>query len=241
MKATWPTVLVLSCAINFTTSVLNELTNGLPDVPAIFLSFMITAAAMVPMLGVTKGVLGHFRGTALSYDCIGDMFPHAWKVICFYFWETLCIMGWLALGMLPMIISIPMHPFELWSQSSEAMALIGILLLLAGFVLMPVLAFRAALNYSMAGCILVDNPAVGARNALRRSKEMIRGYRWHYMKVDLPILFVILAAALIVGLLANVLPGWVGTLLNAAVTSVSAMMSYYFLSVMYEELKRIGR
>ena len=241
MKGTWPTVLALSYVINLVSSEMNQLVIGLPEPVSMILSFVITAAMMVPMLGVTKGMLGYFRGKPLGSDCVKGMLPYAWKVICFYFWELLCIMGWTALGMIPMIIAIPMLPFEMWSQGSETMANIGVLLMLAGLVLMLVLAFRAMLNYSMANCILVDDPDVGARNALRKSKAMIRGYRWHYVKVGLPMLLVILAAVFIVGMLAAVLPGWLGTLLSAAVTAVSGMMSHYFLPVMYEELRRIGR
>lgn len=241
LKATWPTVLALSCAINLVTSVLSQLVSGLAQPVNLLLSVLITAVAMVPMLGVTQGVLGYYRGQRLTFDCIRGMFPHWRKVICFYLWEMLCIMGWISLGMIPMVISIFMLPFELESQVSETTATIGLLLLLTGLILMLVLGFRAALNYSMANCILVDNPDVGARNALRKSKEMIRGYRWHAVKVGLPMFLAILVAAVIVGAVTAALPGWLGTLLNTAITAVSGMLSYYFLPVMYEELRRIGR
>lgn len=237
LKATWPTVLALSCAINFASSVLNELVSGLPDVLTMLLSFAIPAAAMVPMLGVTKDILGYFRGKPLTFDCIRGMLPHWWKVICFYLWEMLCIIGWIALGAVPMLLAVLLKGAE----TSEAMMLLVLILYLASIVLMLVLGFRAALNYSMANCILVDNPDVGARNALRKSKEMIRGYRWHAVKVGLPMFLAILVAAVIVGAVTAALPGWLGTLLNTAITAVSGMLSYYFLPVMYVELRRIGR
>lgn len=237
LKATWPTVLALSCAINLVTSVLSQLVSGLAQPVNLLLSVLITAVAMVPMLGVTQGVLGYYRGQRLTFDCIRGMFPHWRKVICFYLWEMLCIIGWIALGAVPMLLAVLLTGAE----TSEAMMLLVLILYLASIVLMLVLGFRAVLNYSMANCILADDPAVGARNALRESKAMIRGYRWHYVKVDLPMFLIILAAAIVVGLLSSAVPGWLSTLLNAAVTAVSGMTSYYFLAVMYEELRRIGR
>jgi len=238
MKATWPTVLALSCAINLVSSVLNQLAIGLPEPVSMILSFVITAALMVPMLGVTKGMLGYFRGEPLSFDCVKGMFPYAWKVICFYFWELLCIMGWMLPGAAVMVVGSMMISL---GTDGTAIIVFGGLLTVAGLVLMLVLCFRAALNYSMANGILVDGPDVGARNVLRKSKVMIRGYRWHYVKVGLPMFLAILAAVFIVGMMATVLPGWLGALLSTAVTAVSGMMSYYFLPVMYVELRRIGR
>ena len=238
MKVTWPTVLALSCAINLVPSVLNQLMIGLPEPVSMILSVVITAAMMVPMLGVTKGLLGYFRGMPLSFDCVKGMLPYAWKAIRFYFWEMLCLMGWMLPGGVVMTVG-----GMLIALGTDGTAIIacGGLLAVAGMVLMLVLAIRAVMNYSMANCILVDDPSTGVRETLRKSKAMIRGYRWYYVKVGLPMFLAILAAAFIVGMLATVLPGWLGTALTTAVTAVSGMMGYYFLPVMYEELRRIGR
>jgi len=38
----------------------------------------------------------------------------------------------------------------------------------------------ASISYSMVYFILIDNPGIGAMDAIRLSKEMMRGYKWHY-------------------------------------------------------------
>lgn len=238
MKATWLTVLVLSCAIHLVSSVLNQLVIGLPEPVSMILSFVITAAMMVPMLGVTKGMLGYFRGKLLSFDCVKGMFPHAWKVIRFYLWELLCIMGWTLPGAAVMVVGGTM--LNLGTDGTATVAFGG-LLTVAGLVLMLVLAFRAALNYSMSQCILIDAPSTGARETLRKSKEMIRGYRWYSVKVEWPVFAIILVAGFVVGGLTAALPVWLASLISAGLACFTSMFSYYFLPVMYVELRRIGR
>lgn len=151
-----------------------------------------------------------------------------------YLWTMLYLMGWILLGMLPMLIG--------WTMvAMDALAAVGVLLMVAGFVLMLVLAIRAALNYSMSNCILIDDPSTGARDALKKSRAMIHGYRWHYVKVSLPVFIIIFAVIFIIGALTAVLPAWLASLVSSVITVFTGMLSYYFLPVMYEELRRIGR
>ena len=233
LKATWPTVLAGSAVINLVSYVLNQAVGVIPVVGS-FLTFLVTAVLTIPMMGLTSGVLGYCRGKPLTFDCIQSMFPHWQKVCMLYLWTLLCLMGWTLFGMLPMLIGGVL-------VAMDALAGIGVLLMLAGIVLMLVLLTRAALNYSMSNCILIDDPSTGARDTLTKSCAMIHGYRWHYVKVSLPAFLLIFIAILIIGALTAALPAWLASMLASVMSVFSGMLSYYFVPVMYEELRRIGR
>ena len=63
----------------------------------------------------------------------------------------------------------------------------------------------AAYSYRLAPYILLDNPEIGGREAIRRSKEMMRGHRWELFVCDLSFL----GWALLVMLTAGILSVWV--------------------------------
>ncbi len=233
MKATWKTLLPLVVLIQLASYVLNQIVGAIPVLGA-FLTFLVTAAMSVPMLGLISGVMGYYRGKPLTQDCVKTMFPHWQKVCLLYLWTMLRLVGWIVLGMLPMLIGVVMLRLE-------SAAGLGALLTLVGLVLMVVLAFRAALNYSMANCILVDAPSTGASEVLRKSKEMIHGYRWYSVKLEWPVFAVILIAGFVVSGLTAALPAWLASLISAGLACFTSMFSYYFLPVMYVELRRIGR
>ena len=112
---------------------------------------------------------------------------------------------------------------------------------MAGIVLMLVLVIRAALNYSMSQCILIDDPSTGVRDTLKKSRAMIHGYRWHCVKVGLPVFIILFIAIFVIGAATAVLPGWLASLISTVTSVFSGVLSYYFVPVMYEELRRIGR
>ena len=241
LKATWTTVLPLVAVIQLATYVLSQLVGLIPGVADTILSFVAIAVLMVPSVGVLSGVLGYFRGKPLTWDCIESMMPHALKIIGLHLWTMLCLMGWFMLGAIPMFIGIPMLPMELWSQGSDMVIILGFVLVLSGFVLMLILGFRAAFSYSMYTCILIDAPATPVRDILKKSKAMMQGYRWHYVKVSLPVFIILFAVIFVIGALTAALPAWLASLISSVMAIFTSMFSYYFLPVMYEELRRIGR
>ena len=232
LKATWPTVLAGSALINLVSFVLNQVLGAIPVLG--FLSILVTALLMVPMMGLAKGVLDYYRGQPMTFDCVKSMFPHWQKVCLYYLWMMLCALGWMLLGAIPLAIGAAM-------MVSESMEALGVLLMLAGVVLMLVLGVRAGLDYSMAQGILMDDPSVGVRELLKKSRAMIRGYRWHYVKVSLPVFLIVFAAMFVIGGLTAALSGWLSSLVSSVISVFSGMLGYYFLPVMYEELRRIGR
>lgn len=234
LKATWPIVLAGSALINLASYVLNQVVGVIPVLGA-FLSILATALLMVPMMGLTKGVLGYYRGKSLTLDSMKAMFPHWQKVCMLYLWTMLCLVGWMLAGVgVGVVLSLICALLD----SSGGMSMIGVAV---GMIVMIVLIIRASLNYSMAQCILIDDPSTGARDALKKSKATIRGYRWHYVKVGLPVFIIPFAAIFVIGALSAALPAWLASLISSVMAIFTGMFSYYFMPVMYEELKRIGR
>ncbi len=237
LKATWPVVLAGAALIQLASYALNQIVGQIPVIGAL-LSYLVMAAMSVPMLGLTGGVLGNYRGKPLTLDCIKTMFPHWQKVCLLYLWTMLCLVGWMMLGMLPTMIGGVM--LSLGADSTAVIA-IGGLLAVSGLVLMLVLVVRAVMDYSMANCILVDAPSTGVRETLRKSKEMIRGYRWYSVKVEWPALVMIFIAGLIIGGLTAKLPAWLASLVSSGMAVFTGTLGYYFRPLVYEELRRIGR
>ena len=241
LKATWPTALAGSALINLASYVLNQVLGVIPVIGALF-SILVMALLTVPMIGLIKGVLGYYRGKPLTLDSVKAMFPHWQKVCMLYLWTMLCLVGWILVGVAvagggwlgSMLLNGDGAPIKFFY-------LMGCFFVLAGNILMLVLAFRAALDYSMSNCILIDDPSTGARDALKKSKEMIHGYRWHYVKVSLPVFIILFAVVFVIGALTAALPAWLASLISSVMAIFTSMFSYYFVPVMYEELKRIGR
>lgn len=234
LKETWPITLAGSALINLASYVLNQVVGMIP-VLGTFLGFLVTALLMVPMMGLTKGVLGYYRGKPLTLDSLKAMFPHWQKVCLLYLWEMLYMMGWMLAGVgVGVVLSLICALLD----SSGGMSMIGVAV---GMIVMLVLAFRAALDYSMANCILIDDPSTGARDAVKKSKAMIHGYRWYDVKVNFPVFIILFAAIFVIGALAAALPVWLASLISSVMAIFTSVFSYYFLPVMYEELKRIGR
>ncbi|MBR6667736.1 MAG: DUF975 family protein [Clostridia bacterium] len=237
LKATWPTVLAGSALINLASYVLNQVLDVIPGLGA-FLSILVMALLTVPMMGLTSGVLGYYRGKPLTFDSVKAMFPHWQKVCMLYLWTMLRLFGWMLPGAAVMAVGGAMLVL---GTDGTAIIAFGGLLLIAGMIVMIIPACRAAFSYSMSNCILIDDPSTGARDALNKSKAMIHGYRWHYVKVSLPVFIVLFAVIFVIGALTAALPAWLASLISSVISVFTGMLSYYFMPVMYEELKRIGR
>lgn len=234
MSATWTTVLSVTCAISLFSYVVNAIVGEIPGIGGL-LSLVVALLCAVPTTGLVCGMLGYLRGRPITFDCIQSMFPHWKQVILFILWMMLCLMGWLAAGLAAAVVG------GLLGAVVDGSGVVSAVLYIIGVIAALVLMIRAVLNYSVVQCILADDPNVGARNALRRSKEMMRGYRWHYVKVQFPVYIVMLVIGMITGLLYNVLPSLLVMLISTVLSIAPNVMMRYFVPVMYEELCRIRR
>ena len=234
MSATWSTVLSVTCAISLASYVASMITGAIPGIGSL-LSLVVAVLLSVPTMGLVSGMLGYLRGRFITFDCIQSMFPYWKQVVVFTAWLVLCIAGWMMIGFGISLVG------GFVGTLLDSTGMVSMIVALIGIIVMFVLLIRAALNYSVAQCIFVDNPNGGARNALRKSKEMMRGYRWHYVKVQFPVYIVMLVIGLITTLLSNVLPTLVVTLISSILAIAPNVMMRYFEPVMYEELCRIKR
>lgn len=234
MSATWSTVLSVTCAISLISYVVSLVTSAIPGVGEL-LSLAATMFLSILTLGLVNGMLGYLRGRFITFDCIQSMLP-CWKqALIFTVWMFLCIMGWMMIGFAISMVG------GFIGRLLDSSGTVSMLLALLGLIVMLVLLIRALLDYSVAQCVFVDNPNIGARNALRRSKEMMHGYRWHYVKVQFPVYLMMIAISVITSLLANVLPTLAVTLIGSILAIAPNVMMRYFEPVMYDELQRIGR
>ena len=234
MSATWSTVLSVTCAISLASYVVNMIVGIIPGIGEL-LSLVVAVLLSVPTLGLVSGMLGYLRGRFITFDCIQSMFPHWKQAVIFTLWLMLCLMGWMLAGVgIGAVVGVLCALLD----SSGGLAMLSVVV---GAIVMFVLLIRAALNYSVAQCIFVDDPTVGARNALRKSRAMMRGYRWHYVKVQFPVYIAMLVISVITALLSNVLPTLVVTLISMILSIAPNVMMRYFEPIVYEELRRIGR
>jgi uncharacterized membrane protein len=93
---------------------------------------------------------------------------------------------------------------------SDAGRVIVLNLLIGVFVMLWSLLFvipgiMAAYSYRLAPYILLDNPEIGGREAIRRSKALMRGHRWDLFLCDLSFI----GWALLTALTAGILSVWV--------------------------------
>ena len=91
------------------------------------------------------------------------------------------------------------------TSSPKACILSNILISLIvalGCILLIVPGIIFALNYSMTYYILVDNPGMSAQDAMKKSKEMMKGYRLDYFMLGLSFILWYLGIVLTLGILA---------------------------------------
>ncbi|AEI39812.1 DUF975 family protein [Paenibacillus mucilaginosus] len=78
--------------------------------------------------------------------------------------------------------------------------LLTTLFVLLWMLLLIVPGIVAALSYSMAYYIRIDEPELSAMEALRRSKEMMKGHRWRFFVLGLSFIGWILLAVVTAGI-----------------------------------------
>ena len=226
LEATWPTLLALTLAINLISYLAGQL-SGIP-----LLGLLASLLLSIPMMGVLKGKMAYLRGMPLQFDCFSSMFPHWTKVICYELWVMLFTFLWMLPGLLLAFIGGFMGGVGLLDGSGDV-SVAGALIALAGLVLMLVLLTRAVLNYMVSSCLLVDDPDMGGLVTLEKSKAMMRGNRWRFVKMNLPIFLLSLVLVLLVGLLGDT---WFASLLSTLVSTAIALLMSYFQPVFYRDL-----
>lgn len=225
-QATWPTLL----ALNLVISLISYLAGQLSGIP--LLGLIASLLLSIPTMGILMGKMEYLCGAPLQYECFAGMFPHWTKVVCYELWAMLFAFLWMLPGLLVAFLGGVMGGVGLLDSSGDV-SVAGVLIALAGIVLMLVLLTRAMLNYMVSPCLLVDNPDMGGLATLEKSKAMMRGNRWRFVKMNLPIFLMQLVLILLVGLLGDT---WFASLLSSVVSAAMAVVMAYFQPVFYRDL-----
>lgn len=230
LKDTWQTLLILTLVINL----ISWLGEQGSDIPAA--STVASLILAIPTMGILKGSLEHLRGTPLKMECFGSMFPKWTKVLCYELWVILFCFLWMLPGLAVTFMGGAMGGVSVANGHADVTT-VGMIALAIGVPVMLVLLFRALLNYSMGGCLLVDFPDMGGRAALKKSKEMMRGNRWCFVKMNLPVFLAEIALVLVTGFMSDT---WLATLLASLLGAVTNMLTSFFAPVFYRELLNEG-
>lgn len=226
MRNTWPTILGISCVISIISTIVSKICSMLPNGLALILSISVSLLTFVMQMGLIRGALDYLRRGIFTFEHIKSMFPYVKEMICFNLWESLFIFLWMLPGWPLLIAGIIM----------DLRSTLGAILLLAGLLLMFVLMFYTALNYSLAQCCIVDHPHMGGREALARSKQLMRGHRWIFIKMGIPAFVMLMIIGAIAGVLSDKIHPDILELITSILSIAPQMMTMYLAPVLYEEL-----
>lgn len=226
MSSTWPTILGISCVISVISNIASEICSMLPNGLAFILSLAVSLLTFVMQMGLIRGTLDYLRRGIFTFEHIKSMFPYAKEMICYCLWEGLFLFLWMLPGILLFSagIVIGLHTAT------------GAIIILVGFLLIFVLMFYALLNYTLAQCCIVDHPYLGGREALAKSKRLMRGHRWLYIKMTFPAFVMLMIIGAIAGVLANKVAPTILTLITSLLSIAPQLMALYLAPVLYEEL-----
>lgn len=235
MTETWSTILAITFVINLATLIADLVIGLLPPLVGSILSLAVSIAVIVPQMGLVRGALDHLRRGAFTFEHISSMFPYWKQMICYSLWEALFVFLWMLPGMILSSIGFSISYFT----RDESSALLGLVIMLIGFCLMFVLVIRAAFNYALGACCIVDNPGMGGCAALEKSKQLMRGRRWLFFKMGLPVFLMIALIVAIAGVLMNRMDTNLLSIITSVLTIAPQIMSMYLGPVLYEEVSRI--
>lgn len=236
MTETWSTVLSITFVINIIAFIANQIVAMLPAPFGDVLSFVVGLALVVPQMGLVRGALDHLRRGMFTFDHISSMFPYAKQMICYSLWQRLFIFLWMLPGLLVSLIGFSVR-FS--SQNGTNGVALGGILTCIGVIMMFVLLIRTAFNYALAGCCIVDNPEMGGRAALTKSKQLMHGHRWLYFKMGIPMFVMTAIIAAIAGVLFNKMDPTLLSIITSLLTIAPEVMAIFLAPVLYEEVNRI--
>ena len=237
MTETWTTVLAITFVINLVSLIVGEITGMLPPLVGSILSLAVSIVLIVPQMGLVRGALDHLRRGAFTFEHISSMFPYWKQMICYSLWEGLFVFLWMLPGMILTFIG---SGILISAQDGTAPVALGGIIVCIGMCLTFVLVIRAAFNYSLGACCIVDNPTMGGCAALEKSKQLMRGHRWLFFKMGLPIFLMSVLIAAIAGVLMNKLDPTLLSIITSILTIAPQIMSMYLAPVLYEEVNHIS-
>lgn len=152
--------------------------NALP-----YLGIIIVLLISGPLsLGWNQFFLNLVRRRSVDVGQLFNGFHWFGKSLAAFLLMHLFILLWSLLAVIPALFA----GIAIWQiENPEGIAVLLAPLLVALFVLSLVPAIRASLAYSQLFFILADHPECGAMESLRRSQDLMDGFKWKYFCLGL--------------------------------------------------------
>jgi len=128
------------------------------------------------LFGLNRFFLKLARGTTTEVGDLFDGFKWYGKTLGAYALMVLFLSLWSLLLLIPGVFAAMVIPAA--TQSSNAAMVVLLPLIILFFIAMALPVIRASLSYSMLFFILSDQPELGPYEALTRSTQMMRGFKW---------------------------------------------------------------
>lgn len=237
MTETWTTVLSITFVISLATLIADLIIDMLPPLVGSILSLVVNIVLIVPQMGLVRGALDHLRRGAFTFEHITSMFPYWKQMICYSLWETLFVFLWMLPGIILTFIG---SGILISAQDGTAPVALGGIIVCIGMCLTFVLVIRAFFNYTLGACCIVDNPNMGGCAALEKSKQLMRGHRWLFFKMGLPVFLMIVLIVAIAGVLMNRMDTNLLSLITSILSIAPQIMSMYLAPVLYKEVNHIA-
>lgn len=253
MSATWGTVVFITFIISIASMAASYLLAylPLPGLLNLFASFAVFMAITTAQLGLTCGALTYLRRGYIEPDHVKSMFPYWQQVVRYVLWEGLFVFLWMlpglvlsSVGLSMLITSLPETEHYRIGTSTllgtfgnlQTINITGLVVFLLGILLMFVLLARAELNFLLGGCCLIDHPHMGSRAALKKSKQLMRGHRWRYILMYIPVLLMDVLIAALDYFLSRSMNMTLVTLIISILSIAPDVMALYLVPVLYQEL-----
>ncbi len=165
-----------------------------------------------PYLGREPWIGDSFAGFRRPLHTLGTMLL---TVLCALLIQLIC--------MLPTTVGLMAGFF--WKASPSSLSALLTIVQSAGFIA----AFTQMLYFAPVPLLIVIRPELGARDTLRRSRQIMRGRRWSLFKLCLSCFLWVLLASFAVGLLSTLLASFFNVLASPL---LSSLLSFAMLAVM---------
>ena len=253
MSATWGTVVTITFIISITNMAASYVLAALPlpGLLSLLGPLALSIAISIAELGLTCGALTYLRRGHIELDHITSMFPYWQQVVRFILWEGLFVILWMlpglvlsSVGLSMLIDSLPETEYHIIGVSTlltafdnlQTISITGLVVFILGILLMFVLLVRAGLNYLLGSCCLIDHPHMGGRAALKRSGQLMRGHRWRYILMYIPVLLMNIIIAALDHFLSRSMNATLVTIISSILSIAPDVMAVYLVPVLYQEL-----
>ena len=253
MSATWGTVVTITFIISIASMAASYVLAALPlpGLLSLFASIAVSMAVTIAQLGLTCGALTYLRRGYIGVDHVKSMFPYWQQVVRFTLWEGLFVFLWMLPGLVLSGVGYSMIAASLPDkgyysigvstllsirENLQTVSIPGLIVFILGVLLMCVLLARAALNYLLGGCCLIDHPHMGGRAALTKSRQLMRGNRWRYILMYIPVLLMNVLITALDYFLSRSMNATLVTLIIAILSIAPDVMAVYLVPVLYQEL-----